>query len=76
MRILKIIGRRWLKLAEILGNFQMILVLSLIYWTMMAVMAIPFKLLSDPMAQRDPGRLTWVRRAERPNDLNSARKQG
>ena len=34
----------WLKFADKLGTIQMMIILTVIYWTFVSVMAIPFKL--------------------------------
>lgn len=39
----------WLKVAHILGTIQMIIILTLICWTLFALTAIPFKLIADPL---------------------------
>lgn len=68
--------RRWLKFAELLGNIQMIVLLSLVYWIMLTLVAVPFRLLSDPLALRHPGRSRWVLRAPISHVLESMRRQG
>ena len=68
--------RRWLKIAETFGNLQMILILSLVYWTMLAFVALPYKLFADPMAHRTAHRMSWVRRPPVSDVLKSAKKQG
>ena len=67
---------RWIKLAELLGNFQMIILLSIIYWTMLAIIAIPFKVLADPLALRRPSGNRWQSMVAPPDRLESMRKQG
>jgi hypothetical protein len=39
----------WLKVAEVLANLQLAFLLTLFYWTLWALVAIPFKLLADPL---------------------------
>ena len=68
--------RRWMKVGEFLGNFQMIVILTLIYWIVMTLTAIPFKLLADPLALRDASRSRWIQRARVADVLESMRKQG
>ena len=70
------VWRRWLKLAEILGNVQMIVLLSLIYWTLLFMVAVPFKVLADPLALRGPASVHWVPRPPESNRLDSMKKQG
>ena len=68
--------RRWMKVGEFLGNFQMIVILTLVYWIVMTLTAIPFKLLADPLALRNASRSRWIQRARVADVLESMRKQG
>ena len=68
--------RRWMKVGEFLGNFQMIVILTLIHWIVMTLTAIPFKLLADPLALRNASRSRWIQRARVADVLESMRKQG
>jgi len=76
MKILRSAGRLWMRFAEKFGTFQMIVFLSLIYWTMFAIVAIPFRLLADPLQFRrsDSGR--WVQRDETSDPLDFLKGQG
>ena len=56
------VWRRWIKVAEIIGNIQMIIILSLLYWTIFAVVAIPFKFFADPLRLKHPDRVAWILR--------------
>jgi len=49
---LKAVWKKWLQFAEIFGNFQMSVLLILVYWVMIPVIAIPSKILSDPLNLR------------------------
>ena len=69
-------GRGWLKFAEIVGNIQMIVLLSLIYWVLFPIVAIPFKLLADPLSLRHHGQVRWIVRSPVSQILESMRKQG
>ena len=53
MGVIRKIWGRWIKIAEIIGTVQMIVILSIIYWVFMPLMAIPFKLRADPLALRN-----------------------
>ena len=72
----KKIWKVWIKTAEIIGNIQMVVILTVIYWTMLLVIALPFKLLSDPLSLKKSRATTWIIRNNRINDLESMRKQG
>ena len=76
LRILSIIWRRWLKIAERLGNIQLAILLSLIYWTMILLVAIPSKALSDPLALHNTNRPRWIRRGPVSDAMENLRKQG
>lgn len=65
--------RRWIKVAEFLGNVQMGVFLFLVYFLMVPVIAVPFKLLSDPLALRRSRR--WVKRDSSPASLDTMRNQ-
>ena len=74
--ILKSAWRHWRNFAVILGNAQMIILLSLIYWTFLVFLAIPFRLLSDPLALRNASRVRWAPRHPVSDVLDSMRRQG
>ena len=75
LTLLKGAWRGWLRFAEILGTFQMMVVLSLIYWIVLPIIAIPFKLLADPLVQRRPSNSTWVERENVSPTVETMRKQ-
>ena len=77
--MLRILGngwRKWLKFAEILGNIQMIILLSIIYWTMLLTLALPFKLLADPLGLKKRQPPQWKHREHIADVLESMRRQG
>ena len=81
MRLLRKLGRGWLKFAEILGNIQMVLILSIVYWVMVLILALPLKLLRDPLTLKGPRPGGWVKRIPATGELESGilesmRKQG
>lgn len=63
-------------MAEIIGNVQMIVILTTIYWTMLLIIAVPFKLFSDPLSLKSNKPIEWHQRAEEKHDLESLRRQG
>lgn len=65
----------WLRFAEILGTVQMFIILSLVYWTMVMIMAAFLKLFADPLALRRSHRNLWVRHQDVPDVLESMRRQ-
>lgn len=66
----------WKKFAEIFGNFQMTLLLSIMYWTAIALVAIPFKLRSDALAIKKSAKPSWLPREPASDILEYMRKQG
>ena len=72
----KNIWKIWIKTAEIIGNIQMAMILTLIYWTMMLAIALPFKLFSDPLSLKKGRTTKWITRDNQVNDLESMRRQG
>jgi hypothetical protein len=70
------IWRRWIKVTTFLGTVQMVILLSLVYWTMVPVIAIPLKLFSDPLgSQRSTGGI-WIERPPLTQILESMKEQG
>lgn len=53
---------RWLKIAEVVGTIQMMIVLSIIYWVVLPFMAIPFRIFSDPLKLKRPAHSNWRER--------------
>ena len=76
MNVISRAWRRWLRFAEVLGNIQITILLSLLYWIMLPVWAIPYKVFSDRLALRDARRARWIQRVPGTDWLDSMRKQG
>jgi hypothetical protein len=74
--LLGALWRRWLKLAEIFGNVQMIVILSLLYWTLFLFIALPFKILAKPLTPRRREDVRWIIRDPESNPARSMRDQG
>lgn len=74
--MLGIAWRRWLRIAEVLGNIQLTIFLSLIYWTFLMVIAVPFKLLADPLTIRHSRNRGWIQRHPPADIFESMKKQG
>ena len=68
--------RKWLRLAEVLGTIQMVILLTIIYWTIVLVMAVPFKLLADPLTLKSTGSPRWISRPAVSDVLKWMGKQG
>ena len=63
-------------MAEIIGEIQMFIFLSVIYWTLVALLAIPFRFYADPLALRKPSRARWVHRQPATNVFEALKRQG
>ena len=58
--ILLTVWEKWLQFATVLGTIQMWVILTVIYWTLLPIIAIPFKFLADPLTLRRSNRGGWV----------------
>ena len=76
LRFLAPVGRIWLRFAAILGDIQITILLSLIYWLLLPFWALPYRLFSDRLALRNPAGVGWIRRTPGADRLNAMRKQG
>ena len=72
---LRRLWNKWLRFAEIIGTVQMVIILSLVYWTMITIMAIPFRFLSDPLVLKRSSRPRWIQRTQPSDVLENMRKQ-
>ena len=59
---LKKLGNGWLKFAHVLGTIQMVVILTLVYWVMLSIMAIPFRFFSDSLGNKGQGVKGWTKR--------------
>ncbi len=75
LRILTVAWRGWLRFAEILGTIQMTVVLSFMYWVMLPIIAVPFKLFADPLTLRSQAGAGWVERHSGSQTLDEMEKQ-
>ena len=65
---------KWLNFANIIGNINMTILLSLIYFLLLAPMAIVFKLGSDPLRLKKPEIITWMVPQDFFNDVDNSMK--
>ena len=75
-KLLTRIWTRWIRIAELLGTLQILVVLSIVYWTLFMIVAIPFKILCDPLSIKSNRRIQWETRQYEPEILTSMRLQG
>ena len=76
VRFLLTARRQWLRFAELLGNIQITIILSILYWTLLLALALPYKVFNDRLALRNAGRARWIERIPGIDWLGSMRKQG
>jgi hypothetical protein len=74
-RVLGKAWKRWLKFAEIVGNIQLTILLSLIYFLMVPMIALPFKVLADPFRHKRHRDTGWVQREQDSDIAESMKKQ-
>lgn len=60
----RVIWNRWLKVAEVIGTVQMVVIMTIVYWIMIPFMAIPLKLFTDPLSLRRGKGPSWTIREE------------
>jgi hypothetical protein len=63
-------------MLRMVGGLIMVLLLSTTYWIIVPVIAIPFKLMSDPLKLKHPNRTRWIPRLPRPETITSMKKRG
>ena len=68
--------RRWIKITAFLGTVQMVILLSVVYWTMLPLIALPLKLFADPLGRRRSIGGVWVKRQRLSQVLESMKDQG
>jgi hypothetical protein len=73
---LRQVWRRWLRFAEVVGTVQMVVILSIVYFTMLALVAIPFRLLSDPLSLRAKKASHWIKRPAATDYAKTMKDQG
>ncbi len=75
--MLKDLWREWLRVSRHIGSFNARALITLIYFTILALFGIPMRLLGDPMGvKKQPQSSAWHERATRDLDLETARRQG
>jgi len=68
--------RGWLKFATVVGNVQMIVLLSLVYWVMVTMVALPLRLFTDPLGLKKAPRGNWLKRPPVSDTFTAMKKQG
>ena len=66
----------WARFTRHFGDFQSRVFLTLFYFTILAPFALFLRLLGDPLrVRRSPEGNAWIKRSERPTELDAARKE-
>ena len=73
---LKQLWRGWLKFAHVLGTIQMVIILTLIYWVMLSIMAIPYRLFADSLGNKGQGGKGWTKREPVADRWTTMQSQG
>ena len=60
----RVIWNKWLKVAEVIGTVQMIIIMTIVYCILMPFMAIPMKLFADPLSLSKRKGPSWTIREE------------
>ena len=75
-RVLKKLWQGWLRFAHVVGTIQMVIILTLIYWIMLSVMAIPYRLFADSLGHKGQRRKGWTRREPIADRWTTMQSQG
>ena len=65
----------WKRFAEAVGNFQARLLLTALYFVLLAPLALPLRAFGDPLRRHPRGPTFWLPRPARPASLGDARRQ-
>ena len=69
--------QEWLCISRLIGSFNARALITLVYFTLLAIFGIALRLLSDPLAiKQRPKESAWLRRITRDIDMTVARRQG
>lgn len=75
--MLRRLWHEWLILARHIGSFQARVLITLVYFTLIAPFGLLVRLLSDPLQRKVGARTTmWRSRATYDRNLERARRQG
>ena len=74
-RFALIVWHGWLSFAELFGRLMFFLIMTVLYFTLVTIIAIPHRLLSDPLQLRDRNESTWHLRPESASDPSSMQRQ-
>ena len=75
LKYLRTIWNAWITVAGIIGNLQLILFLSIVYFGMIAIITVPIRLFSDPLRLKRKSTIDWEKR-DTQVDMDWMSKQG
>ncbi len=75
--MIKHLWREWLRVSKHIGSFNARALITLIYFTLLAIFGVPMRLFADPMGvKKRPKDSAWHARTTHDVDLTVARRQG
>ena len=66
---------KWIRIAEVIGNINMAVILTVIFFIIVGLMAVPFKILADPLRTKKNSGSNWHKRSSDDDVLNSMKNQ-
>ena len=66
---------RWIRIAEVIGTINMAIILTVIFVVIVGFMALPFKILADPLKVKKNQGSNWNKRIINKDILNSMKNQ-
>jgi len=75
--MLQKLWQEWLRIARHIGSFNARALITLVYFTLLALFGIPARLFSDPLNTKTrPQKSAWLQRHPRDLDIDTAKRQG
>ena len=75
MKLLKLLWRRWLPIAQAIGNFQAQVILSVFYFVIFLPLGMAFRLFADPYNLKKILKTNFSKWQHSKENLESAKKQ-
>jgi hypothetical protein len=67
---------RWVKIAQIIGTVQMMIILTVLFWVAVAPLGIALRLVSDPLLIKKPANSNWRLRETPSGGFEFFKRQG
>ncbi|HID34719.1 MAG TPA: hypothetical protein EYP25_09190 [Anaerolineae bacterium] len=75
--MLKDLWREWLRVSKHIGSFNARALITLIYFTFLAIFGIPMRIFADPMGvKKQPRDSAWHERTTLDLNMQTAQRQG